>query len=97
MERIGLAASKIAKGHLFFYNLYVVLIASLFSFLIFVVVGATILFALIIIDYIGKEIISGGFIKNWSEIISICMISLTIVVGSFNIFAIFKNLKFKKE
>lgn len=37
MERIGIAASKIAKGNLLLYNSYVVLIAFLLSVLLFLI------------------------------------------------------------
>ena len=96
MERIGIAASKMAKGNLFVYNCYVVLISLLFSFSIFIMVGATVVFALTIIAYVGNEIMGLEFEKSWTSILSVCMVSLTVIVALFNLFAISKNLKFTK-
>ena len=96
MERIGIAASKISKGNLFLYNLNVVLISFLFSLFIFVIAGSTVLFALMIIGYVAGEIKGADFDKKWFSIFSICMVTLTILIGLFNLFAISRNLKFKK-
>ena len=49
MERIGIAASKIAKGNLHLYNFYVVLLTLLFSFLVYFLTGSAIVFALVLI------------------------------------------------
>ena len=43
MLRIGIAASKMSKGSLLSYNLYVILIACLFSLFIFLICGFSIL------------------------------------------------------
>ena len=97
MERIGLAASKIAKGNLLFYNLSVVLISILFSLFIFIIAGSTVLFALIVIAYVGSEVMPAEFEKNWMSVFSVCMAALTIITAVFNLFAISKNLKFRKD
>ena len=96
MKRIGIAASKMAKGNLFLYNGYVVIISFLFSLFIFVVCGCTVIFALLIIGYIAHEIMAVEFEKSWSFILALCMISLTVIVVLFNLIAISKNIKFKK-
>ena len=96
MKRIGVAASKMARGSIPLYNFYVVLIAVLFSLFIFVVAGATVLFALIIIHYLGKEIMPLSFQENWTSILSVCMVSLTVVITLFTLFAILKNIKLPK-
>lgn len=96
MERIGIAASKMAKGNLLLYNLFVVLIAFLCSLFLFLMVGATIIFALIILAYVGAEIIPFEFEKNWISILSACMVSLTLIMTIFWLFALAKNLKFHK-
>ena len=97
MERIGIAASKMAKGNLLLYNLFVVLIAFLCSLFLFIMVGSTIIFALIILAYVGDEVIPFEFEKNWMSILSICMVSLTVIIASFWLFALAKNLKFHKR
>lgn len=81
MKRIGITASKISKGNVPLYNLYVVLISCLFSLFIFIAAGATIALALMLIGYVGTEIVMA------------CMAVLTIVVALFNIFAILVNVR----
>ena len=93
MKRIGIAASKISKGNLTLYNVYVVLISALFSLFIFIVAGSTIIFAIAIIKYVGNEIMGVEFERSWQSILAVCMVSLTIVITLFNLFAISKNLK----
>jgi len=97
MERIGLAASKISKGNLLFYNIYVVLISSLFAFFVFTVTGATVVFALVLVSYLGHGIMGFSFEEKWPSILSFCMISLTIMAALFNMLAISRNVKLKKE
>jgi len=96
MKRIGIAASKIAKGNWALYNFYVVVISFLFSLLIFVMSGATVVFALIILSYIGNEIMP-ELEKSWSSVQNICMGSLTIIVVLFNLMAISINMKLPKD
>ncbi len=96
MERIGLAASRMAKGNLLWYNIYVVLISFVFSFFIFLVTGSTVMFSLILIRYIGNEIMSVDLFKDWSNVLTICMVSLTILMGLFILVAISKNIKLHK-
>ncbi|MCK5259974.1 MAG: hypothetical protein KAJ70_02835 [Candidatus Omnitrophica bacterium] len=93
MKRIGIAASKISKGNLTLYNVYVVLISALFSLFIFIVAGSTIIFALAIIQYVGNEIMDVEFEQSWQPIMIVCMVSLTIVITLFNLLAISTNLK----
>ena len=96
MERIGLAASKMAKGNFILYNLYVVLIAFLFSSFVLVIAGSAVVFALIIINYIVGEIRAFEFQENLVPILKICLVSLTMIIGVFNLIAILKNLKITK-
>ena len=93
MKRIGTVASKISKGNRVFYNLYVILISVLFSAFIFVIAGSTVIFALAIIKYVSSEIIGNDFDRNWKPILSVCMVSLTVVVTLLNVSAILINLK----
>ena len=96
MKRIGIVSSRISKGNQALYNLCVVLISILFSIFIFVIAGSTVIFALAIIKYIGVEIMGMEFEKSWKSILSICMVSLTVVVAVFNVFAILINFKLPK-
>jgi len=96
MERIGIAASKIAKGNLFLYNLYVVLISFLFSVFLFFIAGASIILALIIIGYVVNNL-STDFSEDWWAVVNVCMGVLTVVVVIFNLFAIIRNFKVKLD
>ena len=97
MERIGIAASKIARGSLFLYNCYVILISFLFSLFIFVIAGCTVLFALLIIHYVSHELLASSIEENWTDVLVICMVSLTILVTIFNFIAILKNIKIPRR
>ncbi len=96
MKRIGIAASKISKGNLTLYNCYVILISVLFSMFLFIIAGSTIVFALAVIQYVGNEIMGVEFERSWRSVLVICMVSLTIVVTLFNLFAISKNIRLPK-
>ncbi len=96
MERIGLAASKISKGNFFLYNIVVVGITIMFSLFIFFIAGSSIALALIILGYIMQGIMPTGFSQEWWGIFKLCMVTLTIVVGLFSLFAILKNWKVSK-
>ena len=96
MERIGIAASKMAKGNWWIYNLYVVLLSFLFSLFIFLIAGATVFFAIMIMAYVSKELKATDFERSWSSILTVCMGTLTVLMAFFNIFAILKNIKFPK-
>ena len=94
MERIGVAASKMAKGNLLLYNVYVIVICMVFSVFTFVLAGMTVALALFMIHVIIHEI--GGqkyFPLEFTSAFTVCMMALTIVVALFNLFAILKNLK----
>lgn len=93
MKRIGIAASKISKGNRILYVLYVILIAMLFSLLMFIIAGSTVIFALAIMKYVGTEIMGLEFEKSWTSITAVCMVSLTVVITLFNMFAVAMNLK----
>ena len=95
MERIGIAASKIAKGNVLLYNLCVILISFLFSLLIFFIAGSSIILALIIIGYMIIGVSPVDFREEWVAVIRVCMVSLTVVVSIVNLFAVLRNIKIK--
>ena len=68
MERIGIAASKIAKGNLHLYNFYVVLLTLLFSFLVYFLTGSAIVFALVLIAIIMNKGIMPDLNEGWFPI-----------------------------
>ena len=96
MERIGIAASKIAKGNLFLYNFYVITISLLVSLLLFLLAGIVVFLGLFII-----RLALGPFLPSmgqhlWDVIFSLSLIALTLLVAIISLFAISKNIKFKK-
>lgn len=96
MERIGLAASKMAKGNFVLYNLWVVIISSAVSIFLFLLAGISIFLALVILAAVVKGIMPMEFEKSWESMLRICMLALTIVVSLFNLYAIIKNIRLKK-
>ncbi len=96
MERIGIAANRMAKGNLLLYNGYVVLIAFMFSLFIFILSAAMVFFTVIILAYLGRELKVFEFERNWSSIFSTCIVSLSIIMSFFSLIAIAKNLKLHK-
>jgi hypothetical protein len=97
MQRIGIAASKMSKGSLLNYNLYVILIATLFSLLFFFICGFSILIIVFLISLILHALKPADFHSGWVHMFKICLIILAFVVGGFNMVAIFKNIQFTKN
>ena len=95
MERIGVAASKMAQGNLWLYNLFVILISFLFSLFIFLVSGSSIVLALLVIGGVVNGILPNDLWNDWRGVIRVCMISLTIMVSIFTLFAILKNIRYR--
>ncbi len=97
MQRIGIAASKIAQGKLWKYNLSVLLISSLCALFIFLICGFSILAALFLISLVARSLMPSEFQVIWFAVVKICMGALAVVVGILNIWAIIKNIKFTKQ
>jgi len=95
MDRIGIAASKIAKGNIIVYNITVIALIFAFALFVFLIAGAAIMLGLIIVGYIISGVLFYDFSKDWIGVVSICMGSLTVVVGFFAVMALIRNLKFK--
>lgn len=96
MERIGIAASKIAQGNLLLYNLYVLLITFLVAVLLFFLAGSAIFSGLWII-----RLVIGPFIPSmsqglWNLIFCYSLIALTVLVALVSLAAVSKNIRFKK-
>ena len=97
MERVGIAASKIAQGNLLKYNMFVVLIAFLCSLLLFLVCGFAILAALFLLALVCRPFLPPEFHTAWLAIVRVCLAALGIVIGVLNISAVIKNVKFTKQ
>ncbi len=96
MERIGLAASKIAKGNLFFYNFFVILLTLLIAFFVYFVAGSAIVVGLILIAYLSAVGGVPDLSQNWIPLMTVPLGCLAIVVGLFALCALARNLRFKK-
>ena len=97
MRRIGLAASKMAQGNLFKYNLFVVAIACLFSVFLFLVSGFTVLAVLLLISVLMRAFAPADFSGSWGGLIKMSMLALAVVIGLLNTAAIVKNIKIGKK
>lgn len=97
MKRIGIAASRMSKGNLWLYNMYVLLLSFLFSLFVFVLVGSTLTVALIIISYIASETMAFSFEDIWQGVFGMCMLMLTVLMVCFNILALLRNLKVQRR
>lgn len=97
MERIGIAASKIAKDNLLFYNLYVILISFVIALILFLIAGGAVFLAMVAIGVIAQGTVPEGFKNEWRVLLQLCMMALTVAVSLITVFAIAKNLKFRKR
>ena len=97
MQRIGIAASRIAKGNFFLYNIFVVLISFLFSLLVFIISGLSIILGLVAIAFLTQTPSIIDIKQGSLSPISISMIFLGIIIGIFNFYAIGINIKIKKN
>jgi hypothetical protein len=97
MLRIGITASKMSKGSLLSYNLYVILIACFFSLLVFFICGSAILLIVFLTSLIIHALKPADFHAGWVHMFKICLIVLAFVVGIFNIVAIVRNIQITKK
>ena len=97
MLRIGIAASKMAKGNLLTYNLFVLLISCLLSLIIFMVCGISILIIVFLISLGLHAARPADFHAGWLHMFKICLIALSVVTGVFNGVAIVRNIKLTRN
>lgn len=95
MKRIGIAASKISQGNIVRYNVFVLVLSTLFSLLIFFLSA----FSVFVVIYVIHALMTGftdlDFSSSWGGILKSCMVALAIMTGSLNLCAISVNLKLK--
>ncbi|MCB9756821.1 MAG: hypothetical protein H6753_00175 [Candidatus Omnitrophica bacterium] len=96
MERIGIAASKIAKGNLLLYNSYVVLIAFLLSVLLFLLAGSSVFLGLWALRLLVGPFMPAMSPGVWNLVFCYALLVLTVLVGMVNCVAIIRNIRFKK-
>ena len=94
MRRIGIAASKMAKGDLFKYHLFVTGISCLFSLLLFLISGFFVLAALLLISIIMRGFTPPG---GWMNVVKLSMTALGGIISLLGVAAIIKNIKFSKH
>ena len=97
MKRIGIAASKIAKGNLLLYNFFVILITLLFSLLLFLISGSSIVIALVILAYLTSAGALPDLEKGWIPTMIICMRFLAAVIGLLVFSALAINIRLRKH
>lgn len=97
MQRIGITASHMSKGNVWMYNFFVILISSLVALFIFVVIGSTILFSLLIVAYLAREVgLSDMDRPAWLSVMKTCMLVLTFIVVIWDMIAIGRNIRLKR-
>jgi len=97
MQRIGIAASKMARNSLLTYNLFVILISSLFAIIVFLICGLSILLVVLLSSVLLHAFRPSEVHSGWVHMFKICLIILGAVVGIFNLVAILKNIQFTKK
>ncbi len=96
MERIGIAASKMAQGNFFLYNFYVILLSFLLALLIFLIGGSAVMIALIVIGYFAGGVGPAHLEDEWRSVIFACLGALSFFVGLSTLAAILRNAKLHK-
>ena len=93
MKRIGIAASHIAKDNLALYNIFVCLLSSLLSLLIFLVSSFSLLVGMALVSYLMR-----GFmvIDATTGLVRTALIALAVVVGLINLTAVIANIRLKR-
>ncbi len=95
MKRIGIAASKISEGNIVLYNVFVLVLSTLFSLLIFFLSAFSVLVAIYVIHALMTGTTEFDFSSSWGGILKSCMIALAVMTGSLNLCAISVNVKLK--
>lgn len=97
MKRIGLTASKIAKGNIWLYHLAVVVISFLFAMFVFLVCGFCIAVALVIVSLVLQRMLPNMDQNAWSHVVRSCLKLLGILIGVVMLVAIVKNIKLNSK
>lgn len=95
MKRIGIAASKISEGNIVLYNVFVLVLSTLFSLLIFFLSAFSVFVAIYVIHALMAGFTDFNFTSSWGGILKSCMVALAVMTGLLNLFAISINLKLK--
>lgn len=97
MKRIGMAASRISKGDVRLYNIYVVLISVTVSLFLFIIAGMAVMLAIGIIIFFGPETMTQELRDNWQTVTRMCVQALLLAVLVFNLVGMVINMKIVKR
>lgn len=97
MDRIGIAASKMAKEKLWLYNFYVVVLSFLISFIVFLVAGGAIFLGLTVIGLMAEGVLPSHVHPEWLRMFRLSLACLIVAISLIVLTAIVRNLKFHKR
>ncbi len=97
MQRIGIAASRMAQGDLLKYNVFVVGISLLFSTLLFLICEFCFLAVLLIISLVLRRLVPKHFLSESGMLIQTSALWIGILVGVLCIWAIVCNIKISNK
>ena len=95
MQRIGLAASKIANGNIWTYHLSVILISLLFALFIFLICGFCIALTIFLLSLLLEHVLPAVNSESWWKVLKICLKLLGILISISTLVAILQNVKLK--
>lgn len=97
MQRIGITASKIAKGNRYIYHAAVILIACLFAVFAFLVCGFAVATAVFTVALIVQLAVPSMSQQVWLDALRTCLMLLGVLIGIAALVAVIQNIKFKTE
>jgi hypothetical protein len=97
MKRIGLTASKMAKGNIWLYHVAVVFISFLFAMFIFLVCGFVIAVAMFAVAFLLQRLLPSFDQQAWMQAVRIVLRLLGILIAVGTLVAIIQNVKIKDK
>jgi len=96
MQRIGIAASKMAKGNIWLYHLALLAVTLLFALFAFLVCSFVVAVAIFLVSLILQFFLPAVDQKAWLGVLRTCLLLLAGVIGIIALVAIIQNIKLKK-
>lgn len=97
MDRIGIAASKMAKKNLWLYNFYVLVLSFLVCFIVFLIAGGAIFLGLTVFGLMAKGALPSHVHPEWLMMFRLSLACLTVAISLIALTAIIKNFKFRRR
>lgn len=97
MQRIGITASKIAKGNRYVYHAAVVLIACLFAVFAFLICGFAVAAAVFMVALIVQLIMPSMPQTVWLGVLRTCLVLLAALIALAAVVGIVQNIKFRHK